>query len=292
MKNIRSHTFKLISRHHDRPFLADVRYEITKTPKPVVLFVHGFKGFKDWGAFNLIAGYFARAGFVFVKMNFSHNGTTPENPIKFVDLEAFGNNNFTIELDDSDVVIDHIFSEKCLVPGEEMDLNNFFMCGHSRGGAHVILKANEDHRIKAIATWAAINNLEGWQSKKELAYWKEAGVIYIPNSRTGQNMPLKYQLYEDYMANRKRLYVPDAIRNVHIPFLVVHGTGDETVPVATARQMKEWNPQIELFPVEGADHAFGATHPYDSPELPRDTKIIADKTIGFFRKVFENSRRM
>ncbi len=285
MKNIRSHTFQLISKHHDRPFLADIRYEITKSPKPVVLFVHGFKGFKDWGAFNLIADHFARAGFVFAKMNFSHNGTTVENPTEFVDLEAFGNNNFTTELDDSAAVIDHIFSGHCPVPAEEMDLNNFFMCGHSRGGAHVILKANEDARIKAIATWAAVNNLEGWQTDEELAYWKETGVIYIPNNRTGQNMPLKYQIYKDYLSNRDRLYVPGAIKNIHIPFLAVHGTSDETVPVAAARQMKDWNPDIELFLVEGADHSFGATHPYNGSEMPPDTKTIAYKTISFFANV-------
>ena len=27
-------------------------------PKPVVVFVHGFKGFKDWGHFNVLADYF------------------------------------------------------------------------------------------------------------------------------------------------------------------------------------------------------------------------------------------
>ena len=47
-----------------------------------------------------MADRFADAGFVFVKFNLSHNGTTIEHPIDFVDLEAFGNNNFAKELDD------------------------------------------------------------------------------------------------------------------------------------------------------------------------------------------------
>ncbi len=290
MKNIQTLSFKLISKHDERPFLADVTYKITKTPKPVVLFIHGFKGFKDWGAFNLIAEYFARAGFVFVKMNFSHNGTTVDHPTEFVDLEAFGNNNFTIELDDSELVIDHIFSNGFPVPQEEMNTGHFFMCGHSRGGTHIILKAREDPRVKAIATWAAVNNLEGWQSEEELAYWEKTGVIYVPNSRTNQEMPLKYQLYEDYMANRERLYVPQAIKNLKIPFLAVHGTADETVPVEAAHQMKAWNPGIELFLVDGADHSFGATHPFEGENLPPHTKIIADKTIGFFKNVAGKSR--
>lgn len=286
MGNIQYNTFKLISKYNNRPFLVDVRYKITKTKKPIVLFIHGFKGFKDWGAFNLVAQHFANAGFVFVKMNFSHNGTTIDHPVDFADLEAFGDNNFSIELDDSAVVLDHLFSDNCRIPAGEMDLENLYMCGHSRGGAHVILKANEDKRVKAIATWAAVNNLEGWQTKEELAYWKSAGVIYMHNSRTNQDMPLKYQLYEDYEANRDRLSVPEAIKKLQLPFLAIHGTGDETVPVAAVHQMKKWNPHIELFIVKGADHTFGATHPYDSKDMPANTKIISDKTIEFFRNVY------
>ena len=74
----------------------------------VVVFSHGFKGFKDWGPFNKIAEHFASNGFVFVKFNFSYNGTSIENPSDFVDLEAFGNNNFCKELDDLGLVIDWV----------------------------------------------------------------------------------------------------------------------------------------------------------------------------------------
>ncbi|MGZ5283277.1 MAG: alpha/beta hydrolase family protein, partial [Bacteroidia bacterium] len=66
-----------------RTILTDIFYKKTSKPKPVIIFVHGFKGFKDWGAFNEIAEWYARQGFIFVKFNFSHNGTTPENPTEF-----------------------------------------------------------------------------------------------------------------------------------------------------------------------------------------------------------------
>ena len=42
-----------------RPFLTDVFYIENKEKKPVVIFSHGFAGFKDWGAFNLMAEAFA-----------------------------------------------------------------------------------------------------------------------------------------------------------------------------------------------------------------------------------------
>ena len=96
--------------------LIDIRFEDNGNTKPIIIFCHGFKGFKNWGHFDLIADAFSNAGFVFAKFNFSMNGTTEENPIDFADLDAFGNNNFETELDDLENVIDfmEINSEKNL----------------------------------------------------------------------------------------------------------------------------------------------------------------------------------
>ena len=152
--------------------MADASYIMNNQKKPVIVFNHGFKGFKDWGPFNLVAERFAQAGFVFIKMNFSHNGVTIDHPNEFADLEAFAKNNFCIELDDSGVLIDYLFSEHNVLPKEEIDLTRLYIMGHSRGGASVILKAYEDTRIKAVTTWAAVNNLESWHSEEEIAYWK------------------------------------------------------------------------------------------------------------------------
>ena len=87
----------IIPGKHNKPIITDVFYTENNTPKPVVIFCHGYKGFKDWGAWDLMAKAFAEAGFFFVKFNFSHNGGTAEQPIDFPDLEAFGNNNYTKE---------------------------------------------------------------------------------------------------------------------------------------------------------------------------------------------------
>ncbi len=88
-----------------RPMLADIQYNESAGKKPVIIYAHGFCGFKDWGNFDLIAQKFVNAGFTFFKFNFSHNGTTPETPEAFSDLEAFGNNNYSIEINDLEKVI-------------------------------------------------------------------------------------------------------------------------------------------------------------------------------------------
>ena len=228
---------RLISTHNNRPFIADATYLADGIAKPVIIFNHGFKGFKDWGPFNLIAEKFAEEGFVFIKMNFSHNGTTPEHPLDFADLEAFAQNNFTIEMDDTGVLVDHIFSAHTTIPMDEMDLGKVYSLGHSRGGAHVILKASEDNRIRALVTWAAVNNLETRHTKDELAHWQKAGRIYIPNARTNQEMPMDYQIVENFLVNKARLDVPLAAKKLSKPMLAIHGTDDPTVPVDAVKQI-------------------------------------------------------
>ena len=81
-----------------KEMLLDLIFKGNFENRRVVIFSHGFKGFKDWGCFPIISRYFAEQGLVFVRFNFSHNGTTLENPLDFDDLESFGNNNFSKEL--------------------------------------------------------------------------------------------------------------------------------------------------------------------------------------------------
>lgn len=282
MKNI---DITLQSRHHDRPFMADATFLPNGEAKPVIIFNHGFKGFKDWGPFHLVARYFAQAGFVFIKMNFSHNGVTIDHPSEFADLEAFASNNFCIEQDDTGVLIDALFHGHTDISPTEMDLQHLYITGHSRGGAAAILKAAEEPRIKALATWAAVNNLETWHSKKELEAWKHAGRIFIHNSRTNQDMPMDYQLVENYLANSTRLDVPKAIKNMSKPMICFHGSDDPTVPVQAVHEIKSWNPSAEVHVVEGAGHTFGGTHPYLDTQLTPALEKVVSLTASFFNQI-------
>jgi dienelactone hydrolase len=272
----------ILQSKHGRPFLADVYYEKSGTPKPIIIFSHGFKGFKDWGPFDLLANKFAEAGFVYVKFNFSHNGTTVDHPMDFVDLEAFGNDNITIELDDLGVVVDWIISTEFPVDNNELDRNNIYLSGHSRGGGISILKAREDARIKKICTWASLNEVGKYWTKEELDKIKRDGVVYLPNARTNQMMPIKWQMYENYFANLNRLYIPDAVKQINIPFLIIHGTKDETVPVECAQEMQDWNKNAQLFLIENGNHVFGAKHPWTAGSLSRDFDLVFNKTLEFF----------
>lgn len=270
------------SRHNHRKMLGDIRFQATDKQKPMILFVHGFKGFKDWGHFNLIADWFAENGFVYCKFNLSHNGTTPQDPVNFVDLEAFGNNNFSIELNDLGSIIDYITGPDSGIPESEVDKKNLFMIGHSRGGGLTILKAAEDPRVKAIATWAAIGDIASMWPKEIIQQWEKNGVYFVENSRTNQNMPLYYQLVVDFKKHRDRLDIPAAATRINCPWLICHGTEDETVPFNMAVNLKSQNSMAELFMIEGASHTFDGAHPYDSIRLLRHARLLISKTKEFF----------
>jgi uncharacterized protein len=264
-----------------KPIALDLFYNDDGLRKPVVIFVHGFKGFKDWGHFNLLAEASAHAGFAFVKFNFSYNGTTVDNPLEFADLEAFGNNNYITELDDLKLVIDWVTAYPEIK--EEINPGKLFLLGHSRGGGIAILKANEDHRIKKVVTWAAVSDFINRNKKRTVETWKKEGVVYTHNARTGQEMPLYRQFYDTLQANKDRLNILRAAKNLKIPFLVIHGTSDEAVDLQDAQQLHHAAKKSKLFIIEGAGHTFGTGHPFIEPELPPHAKLVLCETLSFFK---------
>ncbi len=222
----------IIQGKHNKPILVDSGYVPNGIKKPIVVFAHGFKGFKDWGHFNKVMEYFVENGFAFIKFNFSHNGGTVDQPIDYPDLDAFGNNNYSIELDDLETVIDWL-ENNTLIPSEEIDTEQIYIIGHSRGGGISILAANEDKRIKKLITWAAVSDLIRRIPEEQMVEWKEKGVIYIENGRTHQQMPMYYQFVENVKNNLDRLNIEQAAKSLDIPFLIIHGTNDEAVNAQT-----------------------------------------------------------
>ena len=105
----------VITSQRNKDITLDINFAKIKN-SPLVIFSHGFKGFKDWGPFNTVSNIFAQSGLNFLKFNFSHNGFSSENPNEFTDLEAFGNNNITIELEDLESVIKWSCQNNVLFP--------------------------------------------------------------------------------------------------------------------------------------------------------------------------------
>ncbi|MDT0648232.1 alpha/beta fold hydrolase [Zunongwangia sp. F260] len=271
----------VIEGKHGKPIVADLFFESENKPKPIVIFCHGYKGFKDWGGWNLMAEWFARKGYFFVKFNFSHNGTTPDNPTEFLNIEAFGDNNFTKELDDLQSVIDYL-----LLPDfkylAHLDVSDINLIGHSRGGGITIIKAAEEKRITNLITFASVSDFGSrFPKEDELELWKKKGVRYITNTRTKQQLPHHFQFYRNFKENEERLNIQKAAKKLEIPHLVVHGSSDTSVSIADAGNLFEWSPTSKLLLVENADHVFGMKHPWKEEDFSKDFKYVLDNTLKF-----------
>ena len=272
----------VIEGKHLKPIVTDVFYKETKTAKKIIVFCHGYKGFKDWGAWNLMAEAFANAGFFFIKFNFSHNGGTVDQPIDFPDLEAFGNNNYTKELDDLESVIDWISTNADFK--SEVDINEVSIIGHSRGGGIVLLKANEDARIQKVISLAGVSDYKSRFPKKEkFQEWAENGVYFVKNGRTHQEMPHFYQFYEDFKKNEQRLNIQKATKNLKIPFLIIHGNKDTSVSIKEAENLHQWNQKSSFKIIKNADHVFNVSHPWKQDTVSEELKEVTKLCVAFLK---------
>lgn len=267
---------------HNKPILTDLFYHENELPKEIIIFCHGYKGYKDWGAWNLIAEAFARENYFFIKMNFSHNGGTKEQPIDFPDLEAFGQNNFSIELDDLDTVISWIQNNEQY--DDQINTSKISLIGHSRGGGIVVLKAASDQRISKVISWAGVSDFASrFPTGAPLESWRNKGVDYILNARTNQRMPHYFQFYTNFKENEASLTIKTAAQELGIPYLIVHGNEDETVTLKEAESLNSWCAESHLRIIDGANHTFGSSQPWEKKSLPEHLSAVYEYTLGFIK---------
>lgn len=255
--------------------LVDVRAAGRTAPRPAVVVVHGFKGFKDWGHWPWLAERLARAGLAAVTLNLSGSGV--DDTGEFVFPERFGHNTFSAELHDLRQVIDALAAGRLeLAPPTALGL-----LGHSRGGGAAVLYAAGDPRVRALATWAAISTVQRWPSSIRDS-WRKAGVTPIENARTRQTLPLYTDVLDDIERNAEPLDIEAAAGRITVPWLIVHGSADEAVPVAEGRLLAAAAaPQTTRFvAIEGAGHTFGAAHPWKGATA--ELELAVNTTLAFF----------
>ena len=247
-----------------RGMLMDITFDDTIKHAPLVIFAHGFKGFKDWGAHNLVANYYAEQGFRYLKFNFSHNGTTVDEPKEFADLIAFSDNTFSIELEDLHDVIDFVCN------GSSMPkVSGVYLVGHSLGGGISIIQTSEDSRVKKLVTMAAISALIIFGLRQQKNNGNYPALCIRPINAPGRICQLKSTMLDDLKNNPGRLDILAKAEKIEQPWLIVHGDEDTTVPLSHAEDLHEANQYSELIVIKGADHTFNATQPYTKDSLPK-----------------------
>jgi dienelactone hydrolase len=253
--------------------LIDVRAGGRETTRPAVIVVHGFKGFKDWGLWPALAERIARAGLSAITLNLSGSGVDDSG--EFVHAERFGHNTFSAELQDLRRVADELHDGALgVAPPSAVGV-----LGHSRGGGVAVLHTAGDPRVRALVTWAAISTVQRWPASQRAA-WRAAGVNQVKNARTGQVLPLYTDVLDDVERNASALDIAAAARRIAVPWLLIHGTEDDAVPLAEGERLAAAAPSARFVPVDGAGHTFGAVHPWQG--APPALELVEDTTLAFF----------
>ena len=235
--------------------------------RPAVVICHGFKGFKDWGMFPRLADRLARAGFLAVSFNFSGSGVSGGD--EFDEPERWYRQKPSADLADLRAVVDYLVAN-----GSQW----IALVGHSRGGGLAIVQAARDARIRALVTWSAVDHFLRWPMDV-IQRWRETGTVDVVNQRTGRDALDDWDRYGDNL-----LDVMAAAHQIRVPWLIVHGTEDATVPVEVGRILAEVSgaAETETLIVEGASHTFGARHPWvgATPELDQ----VFERTLLFLSR--------
>jgi pimeloyl-ACP methyl ester carboxylesterase len=256
------------------PIKGDITYA-NSYPDYLVIFVHGYKGFKDWGTHQLTANYFANKSIYFLKFNFSHSGVSPDDLSDINDLELFSKNTPSKELFDLDQVI--------TFAANKFPHLQIVLLGHSKGGALSVLQAAKDKRVIKLITWAAIGSFRNLWKQEDEENWKKTGFNYVLNGRTGEKTPLSVDLLNDVLENENQFNISEAAKNIAQPWLIVQGTEDPAVKIEVAQNFNKQQPKSKLMIVEGANHVFGAFHPYLDEKLPADLEKVCLACADFVR---------
>jgi uncharacterized protein len=269
---IQKEEFKLAGAE-GKTIIGDTTYDDTTTLKANIIFIHGFKGFKDWGAHHLMTSFFAAKGYRYVKFNLSHSGVKPENPTDVTDMDAFASNTVTKELFDTTAVINYTASHFPEQP--------IYLIGHSRGGGIAILSAASDHRISKLITWASIADFTSLWKKEQEKEWMHTGRIYVVNARTKEEMPLDNTLLYDLRQHQEAYDILKSAKKIKVPWLILHGDQDVNVDFSVAQQLAQRQIKAKISKIEGANHVFGASQPYTAAALPDHLQQVAEKTLDF-----------
>lgn len=200
--------------------------------REIVLIGHGVTGNKDRPFVVALAEGLAKAGIPALRFSFSGNGTSQGK---------FSESTISKEVEDLGAVMDAAKDrEICYV-------------GHSMGGAVGVLRAATDSRIKALVSLAGMVYTKAF-AEREFGMVKPGEGFMWDDT----NCPLS-QRYVDDMA--KVDSVVEFGAKIKVPWLFVHGTEDDVVPMQDSLDIfARANEPKKLVKLPGANHVFAGEH--------------------------------
>jgi len=209
----------------------DYSFHAAKSNSPFTVIIgHGVTGNKDRPFIETLAVCLAKAGIPALRFSFAGNGGSEG---KFEECCI------SKEVEDLGAVIDALTAA-----GRQVAY-----VGHSMGGAVGVKRAAIDDRIELLVSLAG------------MAHTKKFAEVEF-----GDQVPGQGHMWGIETCPLSELYVEDMnsiatviglAGSVEVPWLLVHGTEDDVVPIGESREMFEQaNEPKELFEIPGADHVF------------------------------------
>lgn len=194
----------------------------------IVIIGHGVTGNKDRPFILELAKGLEMAGIPTLRISFTGNGDSEG---------SFADCTISKETEDLGSVLDAVGDRKiCYI-------------GHSMGGAVGVKRASSDSRIDVLISLAGMVHTKEFAQREFGEEIPDQGCMWEEES-----CPLS----SDYMNDMAKLNtLVDLGAQINVPWLLVHGTEDDVVPISDANDIlanAANNP--EFFEIAGADHVF------------------------------------
>lgn len=130
------------------------------------------------------------------------------------------------------------------------------LAGHSMGAVIAVLTATRTKAVKAVCALAGrFSGLSATHffSKKQLKELEDTGRVSFESR--GRSL----QLSTKFFADAKQYDLPETVKSLKTPLMVVHGDADEVISIQDAYLAKTLNPEhAEIVEIPGADHMFSS----------------------------------
>ena len=196
--------------------------------KDIVVIGHGVTGNKDRPFVVALAEALAKSGISTLRFSFSGNGSSGGK---------FTESTISKEVEDLGSVMEALHGRRIAY------------AGHSMGGAVGVLRASRDERIRILISLAGMVHTKAF-AEREFGSVK-AGEGFMWDDP-------KCPLSQTYMEDTGRIgSVQDRAADIHVPWLLVHGTEDDVVPLQDSLDIfARANQPKELCRLDGAGHVF------------------------------------
>lgn len=234
---------------------------------PLLLILHGFKGFRNYSFLPWIAQYAASRGLISVRICFSRNGMNG-TAWSVQDLDSFAKNTISHEVDDVHDVIRSLREDDAHSELRSRWNGQLFIIGHSRGGgvAQIVSRELRDRANVDLSRTAVLNSVGTFVrwTPRQRAQWAEQGFLAFQNERTKQELRMNVSYVDDIESCEDRLSLNEACSALGDTLAFIHAENDLTVPISEIIHLRtRTDSTAPLFILPNTTHTFGMTHPVD-----------------------------